>query len=82
MAAGVLRYPRKSFFLALIAGRTIRFFAEAFLARNYAGQMVAFFSRHYREAVDVLVVLTLIAGIGALIYFKYYRSGKEREKAA
>jgi len=77
MAAGIMQYPPKKFFIALSAGRTIRFLAEAFLARSYGGQMVAFFSRHYREAVDALVVLTAIAGIGALIYFKVHRSKKK-----
>jgi membrane protein YqaA with SNARE-associated domain len=85
MAAGIMQYPRQRFFIALAAGRAIRFLAEAFLARSYGGQMIAFFSRHYREAVDALVVLAAIAGIGALIYFKYFRTpkkeGRQTEKS-
>ena len=41
--------------------------------------MIAFVGRHYRATLYILIALAVTAGIGALIYFKWYRptySGK------
>jgi len=73
MAAGVMQYPRKKFLSALSAGRAARFLTVAFLGRVYGQQMVAFFSRHYRPLLYVLISVAAAAGIGALVYFKWYR---------
>jgi membrane protein YqaA with SNARE-associated domain len=80
MAAGVLQYPRKKFFSALTAGRAVRFFAVAYLGRAYGQQMIVFFSRHYRPLLYVLIALAATAGIGALVYFKWYRPKAQREE--
>lgn len=72
MAAGVLQYPRKKFIYALTAGRGVRFFAEAFLGRLYSQQMIALFSQHYRQALYALIAVAVIAGICALVYYKWY----------
>ena len=81
MAAGVMQYPRKKFLSALTAGRAVRFFAMAYLGRIYGQQMIGFFSRHYRPALYVLIALAVMAGIGALVYFKWYRPRRQREQA-
>ena len=73
MAAGVMQYPRKKFLSALFAGRAARFLTAAFLGRVYGQQMVAFFSRHYWPLLYVLISVAAAAGIGALVYFKWYR---------
>jgi membrane protein YqaA with SNARE-associated domain len=73
MAAGILQYPHKKFFSALTAGRAIRFFAVAWFGRIYGPQMIAFFARHYKQAMYVLIALAVAAGIGALVYYKWYR---------
>ena len=73
MAAGVMQYPRKKFLSALFAGRAARFLTVAFLGRVYGQQMVAFFSRHYRPMLYVLISVAAAAGIGVLVYFKWYR---------
>ncbi len=80
MAAGIMQYPSKKFLYALTAGRGLRFFAEAYLARIYGGQMIAFFSRNYRPAMYILIGLAVAAGIGALVYFKWYRPKAQREE--
>jgi len=36
--------------------------------------------RHYRPAMYVLIALAMTAGIGALIYFKWYRPKAQREE--
>jgi len=73
MAAGIMQYPRQDFLPALTAGRGIRFFLVAFVGRSYGRQMIAFFSRHYHSAMVALIVLAVASGIGALVYFKWYR---------
>jgi len=73
MAAGIMQYSPRKFFVALAAGRSLRFFGEAFLGRTYGRQMIAFFSSHYQAALDTLIALAVLAGIAALIYYKHYR---------
>jgi membrane protein YqaA with SNARE-associated domain len=80
MAAGIMQYPPKKFLSALTAGRALRFFAVAYLGRTYGRQMIAFFTRHYRPAMYFLIALAVAAGIGALIYFKWYRPKAQREE--
>jgi membrane protein YqaA with SNARE-associated domain len=79
MAAGIMQYPRRKFFLALAAGRGLRFFTEAFLGRTYGRQMIAFFSTHYQAAMNTLIALAVAAGIGVLIYYKHGHGQKKGE---
>ena len=69
MTAGVMQYPRRRFLSALTIGRSLRFFAVAFLGRTYGQEVAAFFSRHYQPIVYVLIALVFTGGIGFLIYF-------------
>ena len=78
MAAGVMQYPHRKFLSAFLAGRAVRFFAVAFLGRVYGQQMIRFFSRHYRSLLYVIISLAVTAGIGALVYFKWYRPTRQR----
>ena len=80
MAAGIMQYPRKEFLPALTLGRGLRFFAVAYLGRSYGHQMIAFFSRHYRQAMYFLVALAATAVIGALVYFIWYRPKAQSEE--
>jgi uncharacterized membrane protein YdjX (TVP38/TMEM64 family) len=85
MTAGVMHYPRRNFFSALTAGRAVRFFAEAFWGRIYGQQMIGLFSRHYKPAMYLLIALAVMAGIGALVYYKWHRrksaTGNDRHSA-
>ena len=80
MTAGVMQYPRKKFLLALVAGRTVRFFAEAWLGRIYGQQMIGFFSRYYQLLMYILIAMAITTGIGALVYFLWYRPRKKRNE--
>ena len=82
MAAGVMQYPRKKFLSALFTGRTARFFTVAFLGRVYGQQMIGFFSQHYHLLLYVLIAVLGAAGIGTLVYFKWYRPKQQRASEA
>lgn len=81
MVAGVMQYPRNKFFTALTAGRAVRYFAVAYLGSVYAQRMIGFFSQHYQPVLYVLIPLAVTVGIGALVYFKWYRSTPPREES-
>ena len=51
----------------------LRFFAVAWLSRLYGARMISFVTRHYEQAMYFLIALAVAAGIGALVYFKWYR---------
>ena len=82
MAAGIMQYPRQEFLPALTAGRWIRFFLVAFVGRGYGREMIEFFTRHYRSATLALIVVAVMAGIDALVYFKWYRPKVQRKERA
>jgi membrane protein YqaA with SNARE-associated domain len=82
MAAGIMQYPRKKFFFALTAGRAIRFYTVAWLGRIYGAQMIAFLARHYKPATYFLIGVSVATGIGALVYFKWYRPRHTTESPA
>lgn len=73
MAAGVMHYPRREFFSALTAGRSVRFFAVAYFGRIYGQQMIGFFSRYYKPTMYVLIALAVMAALGGLVHYKWYR---------
>jgi membrane protein DedA with SNARE-associated domain len=81
MAAGVMQYPRKKFFPALATGRGLRFLGDAFLGGIYGPRMIDFFARHYRPTMCAMIALAVGAGLGALVYYKWYRPRKQREEA-
>jgi membrane protein YqaA with SNARE-associated domain len=80
MTAGVMQYPRNKFLSALTGGRAVRFFTVACLGRIYGQQIIGFFSRHYQLALHVLIALAVTGGLGALIYFKWYRPRSQRSQ--
>jgi membrane protein YqaA with SNARE-associated domain len=80
MAAGVMQYPAKKFYSALAGGRIVRFFVEAYLGRRYGQRMINFFSHYYRPTMYFLIALAVMAGIGAAIYFKWYRPKAQQEE--
>jgi membrane protein YqaA with SNARE-associated domain len=80
MAAGIMQYPREKFFSALTAGRALRYFAVAYLGSIYGQRVISFFSLYYRPTLYFLITLAVMAGIGALVYFKWYRPRAQREE--
>lgn len=79
MAAGIMQCSGKTFLGALAAGRGVRYFATAWLARLYGRQMITLLARNYRPALYILISLAVIGGIAALMYFCYRRVRSRRE---
>lgn len=73
MAAGVMQYPKKKFLMALTAGRGVRFFAIAFLGKTYGTAIIGWLSRYYKPFLYALIAAGVLGGIGAFVYFKWYR---------
>jgi membrane protein DedA with SNARE-associated domain len=73
MAAGVMQYSRNKFLAALTLGRAIRFFSLAFLGRLYGTAITGWLGRYYKPFLYVLIAVGIAVGIGALLYFKWYR---------
>ena len=80
MAAGVLQYPRKKFLTALTIGRGIRFFAVAYIGHVYGQSIIGFFSQYYQPLLYGLIGLGVLAGIGVLLYFKWWRPRHQKDQ--
>jgi len=72
-AAGVMQYPRNRFLAALALGRAVRFCVVAFLAKLYGTAILGWLGRYYKPLLYILIALGVLGGIGALVYFKWYR---------
>lgn len=82
MAPGVMQYSPKKFLGALSLGRAVRFFAVAFLSHTYGTAILGWLGRYYKPLLYVFIGLGVLAGIGTLLYFKWYRPRHQRKPAA
>lgn len=80
MAPGVLEYPTKKFLAALATGRGIRYMAVAFLGHIYGKMIIGVIRKYHEPMLYTLIVLAVLGGIGALVYFKYYRPKRRAEE--
>lgn len=79
-AAGALQYPRKSFLAALAGGRGIRFFAVAYVGHLYGKAIISFFGQYYRPMLYFAIGVGVLAGVGALLYWKWYLPRKKSQQ--
>jgi len=68
LVAGVLKYSRKKFFVAVGSARAIRYFALAWLGSRYSKQIFGFVSTYYRPALWILIALAVLGGVAALLW--------------
>lgn len=73
LTAGALQYRWRSFLTALSAGRTVRYFLLAYLARLYGRAIIEVLSRYHEPLLYALLGLFVIGGVCAFVYFKWYR---------
>lgn len=77
LAAGALQIPRRKFLSAVAFGRAIRFTIDALLGVFYGHAIIRFFSQYYKPALYTLIVLGVIGGIAALVYYKHWKQKKQ-----
>ncbi|HYH00459.1 MAG TPA: VTT domain-containing protein [Terriglobales bacterium] len=77
MAAGALQYPLKNFVAALGLGRAVRFFAVAYVGHRYGKHIISFFGQYYLPMLYFAITVGVLAGIGALLYWKWYLPRKK-----
>ncbi len=80
LAAGALKIPTRKFLGAIAFGRAIRFTVDALLGVYFGHAILGFFSRYYKPALYTLIALGVIGGIGALIYYKRWKSAHPGER--
>jgi len=70
LSSGVLGLPYSRFLVAIIVGRSFRYFGEAFLAVRYGEQAIAYLRE---SATNVIVAALVAAVIGAGVLFGIQR---------
>ncbi len=80
MAPGILEYPTRKFIAALTLGRGLRYAALAYLAHVYGNTIIGFLTHYEAPLLYTLLALAVLGGIGALVYFKYYRPKRRAEE--
>lgn len=80
MAPGVMEYPTRKFLTALAVGRGLRYMAVAFLGHIYGKAIIHLIHQYHEPMLYTIIALASAAGIGALVYFKYYRPKRRREE--
>lgn len=79
VAPGVLKYPLKKFFLAVLIGRSIRYSAMAYLGSIYGRSVFHWMYRYYRPLLYGLIALAVVGGFVGLYYWKRVQHRKKRE---
>lgn len=79
--AGVMQYPKRWFLSSYALGRIIRFTAVALITKYYGKSIFGFFSRYYKPALYILIVLGVIGGIFAVRFYLQLRRKKQAEDA-
>ncbi len=82
MAPGALHYPQKKFLAALASGRGVRFFAVAYVGHIYGKAIINFLSQYYRPMLYLVIAVGVAAGVGTLVYLKWYRPKRQKERSA
>jgi membrane protein YqaA with SNARE-associated domain len=78
LAAGAMQYSRKKFLAALVLGRGIRYFLEAYLGFHYGRHILRFFSQYYKPALAILIGLAVIGTVLTLVEYLRYRKKEAR----
>jgi membrane protein YqaA with SNARE-associated domain len=73
LAAGAMQYSKKKFLGALVLGRGLRYFIEAYLGFHYGRHILRFFSQYYKPAVAVLIALAIIGAVLSVIQYRRYK---------
>jgi membrane protein YqaA with SNARE-associated domain len=69
-----MQYSQKKFLAALVVGRGLRYFIEAYLGFHYGRHILRFFNQYYKPALAILIGLAVIGAVLSLIQYLRYRS--------
>lgn len=73
MAAGVLEYPKKKFLATLALGRSLRYFALAWVGHRYGTAILHWFTRYHQPLLYALIAGAVLGGLGTAVYFAWIR---------
>jgi membrane protein YqaA with SNARE-associated domain len=73
LAAGAMQYSQKKFLAALVVGRGLRYFIEAYLGFHYGRHILRFFNQYYKPALAILIGLAVIGTVLSLIQYLRHR---------
>jgi membrane protein YqaA with SNARE-associated domain len=77
LAPGVMKYPLRKFFAAVLTGRSIRYAAIAYLGSIYGRSVLRWSHRYY---TPILYIVVGLAVVGALVGLYYWRRSKQHQK--
>jgi membrane protein YqaA with SNARE-associated domain len=80
MAAGIMEFPKRKFLAMLALGRSVRYFALAWIAHIYGVTIIGWLSRYYQPLLHALIALAVLGAVGAVIYFAWYLPRKRRQE--
>jgi membrane protein YqaA with SNARE-associated domain len=69
LAAGALQVPKKKFFAAYSAGRTVRYGIVAWLGHLYGKHLIHVLRYYSKPMIYVLIALAVLGGLAATAYF-------------
>ncbi len=78
LAAGILEYSRRKFFIALGSARLIRYSIVAYLGSRYGRGIFHWVTRYYKPILIILIALGFAAG-GVVIWYVKKRKRIRRE---
>jgi membrane protein YqaA with SNARE-associated domain len=73
LAAGALRYPRRTFIATIVAARSIRYFSVAYLGSSYGTQIFRFLSSYYEHILWTIFAVGTLGAIAVAIYVRRRR---------
>ena len=77
LVAGIMKYSRKKFLIAVGVARGIRYNALAYLGSRYSRQIFGFFHEYYKPVLWTLVGLAVVGALLAIYWiWKRKRRGK------
>ncbi len=82
LAAGILRYSRKKFLLALALSRGIRYGVVAYLGSQYGRGIYHWVGHYYKPILIALIVLAFVGGGLLLWYIKKRKQIRKQQRQA
>jgi membrane protein YqaA with SNARE-associated domain len=73
IAAGAMKYPKRRFLAALALGRSVRYTLVAYLGSIYGRHVFSWLGHYYRPVMYTLILLAAVGGLVAWYYWRRYK---------